>query len=232
MKPSLRVVIVSIAILLPILLLNTCGLESFLELSPPTSLVKLGDAFRFQKTSDNSETAFIGFDLYYKFFDPGSAPDLGYIIQFDDLISGTNPFRRIHASDDDEGTPPPLMYVQPDDRTPGGSATENDTFIITVDFTSIADPFPKIVGQVNPYVDYSEIEHTDIRRGVWDGSEYKRFSDFSAGDADINYLTVDIAGGESVQFVLYAVSYGYDTVNYRQLYSEPVQLGIIERTFP
>ena len=233
-KPSPRVTAASIASVLLILLLNTCGIEQYIQLNPPTNPGKLGDTFRIIKTLDNSETAFIGFDLYYKFFNAGAVPDLTYIIQFEDLISGTHPFRRIHASDDDEGTPLPLMYVQPEDRTPGGSPPDNDEFMLAIRFdpTDLLDPFPKIEGDGTANVDFSGLEHTDIRRDVFDGSEYKAFSDFSSSDADIIHLSDDIIGGASVQLVLYAVSYGYDTDNFRPLRSEPVHLGTIERTFP
>jgi hypothetical protein len=220
-----------------ILLLDTCGIESFIELSPPSNAVKLGDQLSFDKTTANSETAFTGFELYYKFFDSGVTPDLGYIIQFEDLVGGTNPFRRIHASDDDAGTQPPLIYVQPEDRTPGGSPPDNDAFTITVDFTgepptlNLVFPFPQIFGDGTPDVDFSQITHTDIRRDVYDGTEYKRFTDFGTGDADISHLSGDIAGGDTVQLVLYAVSYGYDIFSYRRLYSEPVKLGTIQRRF-
>jgi hypothetical protein len=238
MKPSPRGIVASVASVFLILLLNTCGLETFIQLNPPGNPVRLGDQFLFTKTLYNSEPEFTGFDLYYRFFDSGVTPELDDIIQFEDL--GIHGFRRIHGSSDNQGTLPPLMYVQPGDRTPGASPPDNDQFTLTVDFTgkepslALVDPFPQIEGDGTADVDFSEIAHTDIRRDVWDesASAYKQFSDFSAGDADISQLSDDIAGGAAVQLVLYAVSYGYDFNNYRRLHSEPVKLGTITRSFP
>jgi len=255
MKPSPRSLIASLVSMLLILLLNTCGIEQFIpQLNPPSNPVKSGETVSFWKTTNNSETEFIGFDLYYRMYRSQDNPDPNDIVEFQDL--GVNGFRRIHASSDKEGQiEHPLIRIQPNDRTPGGSPPDNDQFKLTVDFTGVqstldlVDPFPKIVDDGTPtLIDPNPlpgdsslpdpppilIEITDIRRDVPDetSDSYKRFSEFSDGDLDITTEIWDAIEIGEAKIVLYAVSYGYDFVNFRSLRSEPVKLGEIDRDFP
>jgi len=258
MKPSPRSLIASLVSMLLILLLNTCGIEQFIpQLNPPSNPVKSGETVSFWKTTNNSETEFIGFDLYYRMYRSQDNPDPNDIVEFQDL--GVNGFRRIHASSDKEGQiEHPLIRIQPNDRTPGGSPPDNDQFKLTVDFTGVqstldlVDPFPKIVDDgTSDLIDLADgdtplatyppppilISITDIRRDVYNATDdsYKRFSEFSSGDDDIkSYPKVwtDINNGLSVKIVIYAVSYGYDIANKGPLRSEPVKLGELDRDFP
>ena len=251
MKPSSRIIVTVAGSVLLILLLNTCGIEQYLQLQPPSDPTNIGDLFTFKKTLFNSETEFIGFDLYYRIYNLLEDPDLDEIIEFEDL--GANGFSRIHASDDVEANiQRPLIRIQPNDRTPAASPPDNDEFTLTVDFSGtspLVEPFPIIFDDgTSTLIDSPEddslalpgpppilIEITDIRRDVYDDSDdsYKQFSDFSEGDADIDTdIWDDIDLGLDVKIVLYVVCYGYDFVNFRSLYSEPVKLGTIERTFP
>ena len=262
MKPSPgapRVLVASIACVLLILLLNTCGLERFIQLHPPSNPEKGGDnRVSFTKTTANSEPEFIGFDLYYKFYglldDPYS--DLNAIVEFEDLEA--RGFRRIHYSTDKEGKiERPLIGIDLNDRypeEPPPADNTNDEFTLTAylsgaptDELTLKEPieYPIIIDDGTPaLIDGTEpqltgpvpilIEITDIRRDVYDSTNdsYKRFSDFSSGDADISSIWSDIELGYPIQFAVYAVSYGYDISNFRPLYSKPEILGIIERTFP
>jgi hypothetical protein len=260
MKPSSRIIVTAVASVLLILLLNTCGIEQFVpQLNPPSNPGEYGGEFEFTKTIYNSETEFIGFDLYYRMYGSGDIPDLSDISEFADL--GANGFRRIHASSDRKGQIQlPLIPIDINDRkdTPPPSPTSNDTFTLTVDFKGVdptlelVDPYPKIVDDGDDIDDKGLIDSPDddplklpdpppilieitgIRRDVYDSSDdsYKRFSEFSEGDPDItNAIWSAIAIDDDVIIVLYAVSYGYDfTVG--PLYSKPVKLGELERTFP
>ena len=251
MKPSSRIIVAVAGSALLILLLNTCGIEQIIpQLQKPSNGGEYGGGFVFDKTIYNSEAEFSGFDLYYKMYlaDADVTADTDDIVEFADL--GANGFRRIHASDDIKSNiQRPLIRIQLNDRTPLAVPPDNDAFTLTVDFSGTPDleePFPKIVDDGNtdlidagdtPLADPPPIliEITDIRRDVLDSVDdsYKRFSDFSDGDADIDTdIWEEIDLGFEVKIVLYAVSYGYDIFNFRSLYSEPEKLGELVRTFP
>ena len=228
MKQSPRVLIASLVAMLLIFLLNTCGIEQFIpQLNPPINPEKVGSAFNFTKSTFNSEPEFIGFDLYYRMYQIQDIPDPNDIVEFADL--GTNGFRRIHSSNDKAGQIQlPLIPIDPADK--------GAEFIITVDYTGVQSKNLELVDPF-PLIDYGG-GITDIRRDVYDGlldDSYKRFSQFSEGDADIKSypeVWVDIDNGDAVKIVLYVVSYGYDIANKGPLRSEPVKLGEIDRDFP
>ena len=258
-KPSSRVIVALIASVLLILLLNTCGIEQFIQLNQPSTPQKVGPTITFRKTTNNSEQEFIGFDLYYRFYDAGQNPfsDLSDIIEFEDL--GTNGFRRLHARSDNQNTGPPLVRIQPNDRTPGGSPPDNDEFTLTIDFTGLQstlkleDPFPQIFDDgTSGLIDAIDgdvaldtyppppilIKITDIRRDVYDGFDYKSFSEFSDDDSDLtSEMKTTVNNGQplqNIQIVLYVVSYGLDVFGgtFKPLHSEPLLLGIIQRDLP
>jgi hypothetical protein len=261
MKPSPRVIVASIASVLLILFLNTCGIEQFIQLNPPTTGAAFGDQFSFLKTYYNSESEFKGFDLYYRLYTVDESPDLNAIIEFEDLAA--NQYWRVHRSSDVKNVQiqRPLIPIDLNDRDPSPNPPEstNDSFTLTVDFTSVIDTFPKIVDDgttalidridVGPPEVYEPslpdpppilIEITDIRRGanyetISREDEFKRFSDFNAGDVgkDLSAeVWQKIDTGAAVKIVLYAVSYGYSFAQNRTLYSEPLRLGEIVRVFP
>ena len=82
MKTSLRGIVASIASILTILLLNTCGIESYLLLNPPEDGEAFGEKFSFLKSYVNSEAEFKGFDLYYRMYRTTDLPDFNKIIEF------------------------------------------------------------------------------------------------------------------------------------------------------
>ena len=175
MKTSLRIPVAGIASVLLILLLNTCGIESYLQLNPPEDGEASGDKFSFWKSYYNSESEFRGFDLYYKMYLTTESPDFNKIIEFEDLAA--NGFWRIHASSDvkEKTTQRPLIPIKLNDRTPPpppfpGPAfpiRENDLFPLFVDFTGtpplLDPPYPRIVddGYLPSPNDYGLIDAGD-----------------------------------------------------------------------
>jgi len=156
MRPFSRILVAPIASILLILLLNTCGIESYLQLNAPEDGEASGEIFSFLKSYYNSEAEFRGFDLYYRMYRKNDTPDYNSIGEFEDLAA--NGFRRIHASDDvkDQSPQRPLIPIQLNDCTlpdppdpPQGP--ENDQFPLFVDFTGtpplllLDPPYPRIV---------------------------------------------------------------------------------------
>jgi len=232
--------------------LTTCGIEEFVLLNPPGQIIINNDRlFEFRKTLDNSEVYFSGFELYYKMYTTAETPAVD-VFTFEDLAA--KGFKRIHSSDD---RPKPLIEVNANDRIDDPpSNRSNDAFKLTVDFTGtltrLDDPYPQIVDDgTASLIDLGDValsdpppilfEITDIRRGVnyveSEGpvNEYKKFSEFSVNDVGKDITSAvwdDISGGSQVQIVLYAVSFGFDFVNFKVVYSEPVYLGVESRFFP
>lgn len=256
MKSSPRVIVASICSVLLILLLNACGIETFIQLNPPSNPERTGDnKFSFMKTSSNNEQSFTGFELYYKFYGYSDDPsdDFDDIIEFEDLVA--KGYRRIHDSTDKAGQiKRPLISINLNDRypdTPLPPNNTNDTFTLSIYLSGapvdlvLIQPveYPIIVDDGNTLlIDGGEpqltgpvpilFEITDIRRDVYDSSDdsYKKFSDFDSTDGDIQGIDTSY----NLQFVVYALSYGLDVAGgtFRSLYSEPVRLGTIERIFP
>jgi hypothetical protein len=261
MKPSPRVILASIASVLLILLLNTCGIESFIQLNPPSNPEQLSDyRVSFEKTTDNNERGFTGFDLYYKFYGSDPYSDLNSIVEFEDLEEFG--FRRIHDSDDNQiKESRPLIPIDLNDRypeEPPPANNTNDAFTLFVYLSgaptdpsfplwfNLTEPieYPIIVDDGNTdLIDDSEpslpgpkpilIEITDIRRDVFDdfNNEFKKFSDFDSNDSDIKGIDYSVG---KITLVLYVVSCGLDISSgtYRPLHSKPIRLGIIYRNFP
>ena len=196
MRPSPRILVAPIVSLLLILLLNTCGIESYVQLNAPIDGEASGEIFSFWKSYYNSETEFRGFDLYYRMYLKNDTPDYNSIVEFEDLAA--NGFLRIHAWDDVKDQPPqrPLIPIQLNDCTPPPTMPppvppwpDNDQFPLFVDFTGepplllLDPPYPRIVDDgLAPPDDYGLIDSpadgelsdpppilfniTDIRRDV------------------------------------------------------------------
>ncbi len=213
--------------------LSGCGLEQFfIQLIPPEPNYQGGvQFFEFKKVTDdtNVEPEFRGFELYYRFFEVKES--IVFVNAFEEFAA--RGYRRVYSSSDRVGSiSRPLIPVS-DTGTPGD---RERTFTVKVDFADVTtDPdFPLIYDDADPKLD-SPIDVRDIRRGITydeigQNTEYKRFWEFKSTDADISGIDWDSFQIQG-KLVLYALSYGKDSISNRDLYSKPVWLGDITHDF-
>jgi hypothetical protein len=215
-----------------LLLLSGCGLEQvFIQLIPPEPDYESGvQYFKFKKVTDGTdvEPEFLGFELYYRFFEDGES--IVFVNTFEEFAA--KGYRRVYSSSDRVGTiTRPLIRVY-------DTAAPNDrerTFTVTVDFTNAGDAdYPLISDDADPAL-HIPIDVQDIRRGVTyskvgQTDVYKSFWDFEQEDKDISGIDWTSFQTKGT-LVLYVLSYGKDEISYRDLYSEPVYLGDITQDF-
>ncbi|MBN1525902.1 MAG: hypothetical protein JW904_15595 [Spirochaetales bacterium] len=203
-------IIIALAILC--LVCFTCGLERpLIAFSPPVYSETSNYRFIFQSQSDHDDTAdavFLGYEVYYKFaLDPVEFTAVNNLTDAAQLNSAG--FRRIY--DAVETWEPASSVDLPLFKT--NDAAEGNIYTITVDFTDILNP---VIGDEGGY----GLSHA-IRRNLQDSlepdyGEYRKFSEFWNGDADINNsifdgLTIDNKGEEittPVYIAIYVFAYG------------------------
>lgn len=199
--------------------LQACGLESYPYLSPPGLLPHLGsDVFRFNSVTDNDTDVFVGYELYYKFYQTSSGTQL--VSDNFEIANGTNRqdirlkdagYRRIrNGAGDPDGKP--LIYLE--------LAQKTADFEVRIDFSD----------QGSAKIEFDGIAKADIPilRGVKDGSgNYKDFSsaDLDVDDDDLAALNIN-EGAFEVDIAIYALSFGrYELV--KDVYSEPILLETV-----
>jgi hypothetical protein len=207
------------------LLLAACGLEILPYLDPPGDSIKAspGTAVFYVINQATLIAEFRGFELYYKFYSldqdtermsQQSLPDLAAL-----QAAG---FHRMcspgHLSEQDL----PLIPVDLPDR--------NTTFTTEIDFS--------IVETAEPSADYQGLNPPTVnpillRRVATDGSENtKTFeqSALDAADTDLVGVTWPSTPGDSLNLVVYALSYGLKDIS-TPLYSTPRYLGYMAYNF-
>lgn len=221
-EPALQPAKLGLMAMVPMLMLAACGLEVLLTLSPPEFVATsdISDDFRIRITGENDEPEFRGVEFYYKLYGAGSAiPQSDINLQgYDDVV--TTGFRRIASAGDEPGDIfKPLIKVPVSSR---GKESE-----ITVTFADIAGV--RAIGVAKEAGAYEE-PGLALRRSVIDSEDnYKAFDEFDAGDADIASLELsqaDLDTGADVQIVLYALSYGRESLS-REVFSRAVYLESI-----
>jgi hypothetical protein len=207
-----------------VLALSGCGLESFIVLEPPVAAIASGtDTFSFRATIANSEPEFLGFEVYYRIYAVSGDAYPTYFNTFDNMLAGS--FQRLYDPKWAPGAPGfsrPLIAPDPVDH--------GADYKITIDFNVPQDlSYP----QVSSLGLTLEIMILAARRAVAGVLEYKRLkkSAFGSGEADMTALAyTSIFNSEDVRIVMFAVSYGFDTSNFTQVYSLPVLIGIEDLT--
>ncbi len=222
--------------LLPVVLNNYgCGLENIVYLSPPgnpTLASPINKTFTINSTSKNNEAEFLGFELYYKFYNisssfPPSVEDVddlksyGYLPVCSEADSASGKYVN-HSR--------PLFEVPPLQR--------GTTFAITINF-----PNPTVAQSDQPILVYNggQLSWT-IRRDIGDEDgtsiTYQKgkpfigipasFPAYNSSDTDISSVYGASASySYNVYLVIFAMSYGRADIT-THLYSPPVYLGYIQ----
>lgn len=201
-----------------------CGIETFILLNPPSAFTYGGiGQFKFQATSENSESSFLGFEVYYRIFRNSESIPVSFET-FDTLVAAG--FRRMNRASDIPGNVDKPL-VEP------AAADIGTSYQVTIDFQDIV-----------PELEYPTVRtdaaapriYKEVRRGVAASSvEFKNFytDEFDTGDTDASAGAIeDIASGLSVTVVCFALSYGIDLSSGLEVYSQPVWLGNGTFTFP
>ena len=223
---------------LPLLLFLQCGLNTYPYLYPPDTVARLSGSdgiFVIANRSDNDD-AFLGYDLYYKFY---NFTDANVTMASDDraIFSVEQPtptdvtrlgFRRVNTIPDTDKPPTrsPMIPVYPGDR--------NSSFNIRLDFTGVSSlsaetAIPPIIPEVN----YLSNQTVYLYRQVLDPDDdspiknkYKSFGDLRnelSGQRD-----ADLPQGRAT-LSLYIFAYGKYNKVYN-IYSKPLWLGYIDYT--
>jgi hypothetical protein len=230
-----------------VLALSGCGLESFIQLSPPVAVINAGDGiFEFDSTSLNNEEEFRGYEVHYKLFLSSENP-VNYYNTFEDLVAAS--YRRLNnpLKDSPANIANPLIYV--DGPPPLASPSDRgESFTVTIDFSNavVNSDYPqiKITGAtINEPETTREV--IAARRAVQNNgfSEFKRFTVTNFESADINASGSDVTAAIlayisalpnslPVGVVCFAVSWGVVTDTNLPVYSQPVWLGFEQITFP
>src|SRR6056297_945438 len=156
-RPANIVVFISLILVF----LQACGLESYPYLSPPGFFSPVGNKFRFSSVTDNDTDVFVGYELYYKFYQTPATTQLDS--DNFDIANGTNRqdirlkdagYRRIRSgAGDPDGKP--LIYLE--------LAQKTADFEVNIDFSV----------QGSAKIEFDGIAKADIPilRAVKDGSE-------------------------------------------------------------
>lgn len=188
---------------------SSCGLDTIITLKPPefVGFSNVDKNFIFRATGDYDSYYFRGFELYYKIYLNDATTDSN-LLNLSEL--NTNGFKRI-ASDSDRinNISKPLIPVD--------LANHGDVFDIKANFAGIKPSSSEPVAEdtdgaaAPPTTPFS----VKLRRGIaenrlgFDVDQYKPFSVFEEGDADISSeIWNAISGNNVVTLVIYALSYG------------------------
>ncbi len=232
MNPLRQVLVLTLS-LLPILL-SGCGLPVIITLSMPEYITPSLGVFSFKADSDNSETEFRGFELYYKIL---AVPGDNDLKSLDELLY--NGFKRVsRASDPQErknALDKPLITIELADR--------GSNYTVAIDFSEsqlVAATEPDLAsldpGEPEISVSLASLpEPIVIRRGVTyttvPSSEdiFKRFNEIADGDGDITNFSAIESG--FVPLALYVLSFGR-AADFTDVYSVPLYLGESDILFP
>ena len=225
-----------------VLLGSNCGIEDFPAfLESPAKGFTAAPVFEFLATAENSETEFLGFELYYKFYlgpsDPQIQDDRETIGVFDDLV--VRGFRRLNRARNSTLVEKPLIPVVAD---------KGKRFAVQISFEDLTNPdqYPEItVTPIDVLTSPDTMTAQGLRRSVTyksgaETGDYKRFNDFyeetpGTPDADITAAMWDeIQNSQPIVIALYVLSYGVEvsTTANLILYSRPLSLDYISWTFP
>ena len=230
-----------------LLALSGCGIYQVVTIDAPQAggYSTIDGTFRFTVTADIAEDAFRGFELYYKFYEPGQTISGG-----DDNLTSlallqSHGFRRVSADTErTDNIDRPLIAVPMADRIPGAAFP----YEVNIDFGLAEDGLEPLAIPADDQLPTppandplpAPIPDVVIRRGIADNragfeDEFKPFTAFAAADADISGNPA-IWAGQIVNrlpalVLLYVLSYGKDDT-FQDVYSLPVFLGYIVVSFP
>jgi len=212
------------------LLLLQCGLNTYPYLYPPDTVTRLTGSdgvFIINNRSDNDPDVFLGYELYYKFY---NASDAIVVMASDDrtLFSVEQPtptditrlgFKRVNTVPDRlKTTRTPMIPISFSDR--------NSSFNINFDFFGVAGSESPII----PEVTYLSYPGVPLYRQVLDPDvdsadkiNYKSFGDIIN---ELSKIQDSDVPGTWVTLSLYVFAYGkYNRVY--NIYSKPLWLGYI-----
>jgi hypothetical protein len=212
MLPPLRLASLA-AVASAALCLSGCGLESVTYYSPPT-FAYAGNILTLTHNSDNSDSSFLGYDIYYRAFGTLAEANTARasIESATNATTSTpesvlallaaNSFKKVYRATAPTTAPSPLldegattyyMYLAND------SSTTNWYYITNIDAT-----------------------HVEIVRGTGNGDSFN--DSYLAGDVDYGSTTMSVTSKGSVYIVAFAVAFGYDFTNLKSTYSFPASL--------
>jgi hypothetical protein len=208
------------------LLAAGCGLPSPYYLSPPAAPSSPASVnsplFSVISTTDNSETEFRGFELYYKCYLSEADIEANFgSLSFESTLRSAG-FLPVCTETDTS----PSVHIVP--LVPIDAADRGKPFTITIDFNS---PNPGIYNAVSSYTrpDTAIVVTKGVRRYVLDtltGVSCKTFDflEFLTADADFGKVA---SAGAPFYVAMYALSYGLQD-KATPIWSWPVYLGYVE----
>ena len=212
-----------VLVLCAVSVLAGCGIPALEALAAPVVLdadipLPLETVVTFTNNPVNNKIEFIGFELYYRFY-----ADSGLLINDTDYIKASQTpdisaltarrFRRIRFFDDDAK---PLIRVAAADKGMDfGVSIDFDTYRYPAVTVDAAASSALLSGNIVRYV--KEEGGTDaVAKGFTS-------SDIDEGDEDLPETS-----SAFVDMALFVIAYGY-SADLREIYSEPVFLGYIQR---
>jgi hypothetical protein len=212
------------------LLVAGCGLPSSYYLTPPATPPTLASpigypVFQVISTTDNSESEFRGFELYYKCYRITETLESGFgenSLESDLRAKGFLPVCS-ELDSTPTGRRVPLILVDPLDR--------GLDFTVTVDFNLPGSATYARYQYTGP-VTLSSVS-VEVRRYISDGAgACKTFdaTEFLATDLDISRIFAGALTDGSFYLAMYALSYGLQDIS-TPIWSWPVYLGYVEIRF-
>ena len=207
-------------------LAGSCGLPSPYYLSPPAAPSSPASPttplFSVISTTDNSETEFKGFELYYKcYLNEGDVESNFGSSSFESNLRSAG---FLPACSEDDTSPSghlvPMILIDPADR--------GKNFTITVDFN------PSGLGIYNPTYKYTRPDigtfvSIGVRRYVPDTAVTCKsfdFAQFLTMDADYTRIGSSVPANGPFYIAIYALSYGVQD-KATPIWSWPVYLGYV-----
>lgn len=208
------------------LLAAACGLPSPYSLSPPTcpEQAVLGEPwFKIESTTDNSESEFRGFELYYKCYLKTVDIESNYGSLSSESTLRSAGFLPVCSETDTS----PSAHSVP--LIPIALADRGKSFRITVDFDSLGGgTYEATYAYTRP--DTAIVVSKGVRRYVVDtpvSCKTFDFGQFSAADLDYGKIKGTVPSGGPFYIAMYALSYGLQDIA-TPIWSWPVYLGYVE----
>jgi hypothetical protein len=215
------------ALMLAALLAARCGLPSPYYLSPPAAPSSPASPttplFSVISTTNNSETEFRGFELYYKCYLSEADIEANFgSSSFESNLRSAG-FLPVCSEEDTS----PSGHIVP--LVPVDAADRGKPFTITIDFNPISSgSYPATYRYTRP--DVGTIVSKGVRRYVPDTSVACKtfdFAEFLTTDADYSRIGSSVPASGPFYIAIYALSYGLQDIS-TPIWSWPVYLGYVE----
>jgi hypothetical protein len=205
----------ALGLLVPIVCLCGCGLENVNFYSPPT-FVNSGNLMTLTHDSTNSDSNFLGYDIYYRAFPTLAEAD-------------TSRTAIENASSQTTATPEGLL-----------SQLKNQGYKkIYLETPSSVEPTPLLKGATSYYsiqlpsndsstnwyyaTNDSPTTNIQIVRGTGNGESFN--SPYTIGQIDYASTSTAVGSGGSIYIVAFGIAYGYDITKLTAIYSFPASLN-------